>query len=200
MICRNCNAEIDDNSVQCPFCQTPTTVDVDPNAAPADPFAAPENPIPDPAQPPQDYSQPAQDFNQPAQDYSQPAPNYGQPTPPPVQPTVDPAAYDPNLTDGKDIEKEAKTVWTLGLVGLIVTIVIGFCCCALPGPICAIIGLVKAKGLDGSIGLLSADGQNKLKTGKILCWVAIGLGAAGIIVNIVLSATGTISNIIQSNS
>lgn len=166
MICKNCNAEIDENAVQCPFCGAPTTVNVDPNAAPA-----------------QDYSQPS----------------YGQPSPPPVTPTVDPAQYEPNLTNGKDIEKEANTVWILGIVGLIVSIVIGLCCCAIPGPIISGIGFFKARGLEGSVGLLSQEGQNKLKNGRLMCIIALIISAVGIIANIVLMATGALSSILENS-
>ncbi len=84
-----------------------------------------------------------------------------------------------------ELEKRAGTVQTLGIVSVIVAVVVGFCCCIIPGPVVGIVGLVKANGLTPFLSSMSADAQKKVKLGKILCFVAIGLGVAGLIFNII---------------
>ncbi len=122
------------------------------------------------------YQQPTPDQNP----YQQP--NGGQP--PYQQPPY------PNDFNGihPDLEKRAGTVMTLGIVGLVISIVIGFCCCTLPGPIIGIVGLVKANGLMPMISNLSDKGQNDLKTGRVLCIIAIVVGAISMIVGAIMGA------------
>ncbi len=179
MICKNCNAEIDNNAAHCPFCGAPTTVQVDPNMGiPQQNAGAQPNPYGQPAQNGTSYTNP--------NTYGQPDQNpYGQSNPNPYggQPMgyMDPSA---------EYEKKANTVQTLGIVALICSIVIGFCCCVLPGPIVGIVGLVKANALQGDMYLLSPEGQKKVNTGKILCIIAVVLGALGLLFNILMMATG----------
>lgn len=87
-----------------------------------------------------------------------------------------------------DLEKRAGTVMTLGIVGLVISIVIGFCCCTLPGPIIGIVGLVKASGLMPMISSLSEKGQKDLKTGRVLCIIAIVLGVISMISGAIMGA------------
>ncbi|MBE6826461.1 MAG: hypothetical protein E7511_06220 [Ruminococcus sp.] len=101
-------------------------------------------------------------------------------------------AYNQNPMNGgfgggndPELEKRAGTVQTLGIVSVIIAVVIGFCCCIIPGPVVGIVGLVKANGLTPFMGNLSPEAQKKVKLGKILCFVAIGLGVAGLIFNII---------------
>ncbi len=99
-----------------------------------------------------------------------------------------------------DLEKRAGTVMTLGIVGLVISIVIGFCCCTLPGPIIGIVGLVKASGLMPMISNLSEKGQKDLKTGRVLCIIAIVLGVISMISGAimgVLSSTDYLNEIFK---
>lgn len=77
---------------------------------------------------------------------------------------------------------------TLGIVGLVISIVIGFCCCTLPGPIIGIVGLVKANGLMPMISNLSEKAQKDLKTGRTLCIIAIVLGVISMIFGAIMGA------------
>lgn len=177
MICKNCNAEIDNHAVQCPFCGAPTTVQVDPNMGiPQQGTGVQPNQYGQSYTNPNPYGQPNQNpYGQPNQ-YSQPM-GY-----------MDPSA---------EYEKKANTVQTLGIVALICSIVIGFCCCVLPGPIVGIVGLVKANALQGDMYLLSPEGQKKVNTGKMLCIIAVVLGALGLLFNIILMATGVTDDIMS---
>ena len=184
---------------------------------PAQPFADPaaQNPAynaaaqnqgftnPDPGfnagQPNMGYSNPDPGFNSAPQNNGYgvpPQPNYGQPTPPPPM-GGNYGGYTNMADPAADIEKQAGTIQTLGIVGLIVSIVVGFCCCALPGPIVGIVGLVKFNKIKDSLYMLTEAGQKKANTGKILCIVAIVLGALAIISNIVLMSTGALSNMME---
>lgn len=87
-----------------------------------------------------------------------------------------------------DLEQRASSVMTLGIVGLVISIVIGFCCCTLPGPIIGIVGLVKANGLMPMISNLSEKGQKDLKTGRVLCIIAIVLGVISMILGAIMGA------------
>lgn len=220
MICKICNATIADNETKCPFCGSPVTMDVDPNAAPAFPDPAapsvnastetPVNPTPAPSAEPVN---PTSDLglSQPAQPYSDPMANQN-PQPNPY--TQNPNAYSqpnnygvPNNGSAQygyqgpdvsqELEKKAGTVQTLGIVGLVLAIVIGFCCCTLLGPICGIVGLVKANGLKGDMYLLSEEGQKKVNLGKILCIIAIVLGVLGIAVNALFLSTGMLEDMMS---
>ncbi len=231
MICKICNATIDDNAAACPFCGSPVTMNVDPNNTPAFPDPAGstpvQNPVPTPdpvnATPDLGLSEPAQPYSDPmasqnsapqnsadpyAQNpytqnpysqnpntYSQPN-NYSQPSNNYSEPNTSYSYADTSAS--QELEKKAGSVQTLGIVGLILAIVIGFCCCTLPGPICGIVGLVKANSLKGDMYLLSEDGQKKVNLGKILCIIAIALGVLATIVNIVLMSSGTYSDFLES--
>ena len=262
MICKICNAQIDDNASVCPFCGTMTTVDVDPNnAAPTEMPDASASSFPDPASPAFNAPQDAPAFGNdaaapvtPAEDVpaepaapeipdvplSDPAPAYTDPMAQPSQPqpSADPymngageipngqpvqpnygnpnnnynnpnpnnfnqAATPPPMGGGygnipdptSDLEKQAGTVQTLGIVALIVAIVVGFCCCALAGPGVGIAGLIKYNKIKDSLYLISPEGQKKANTGKLLSIIAIVLGALGIVVNIILMATGALEGI-----
>lgn len=102
-----------------------------------------------------------------------------------------------------DLEKRASTVMTLGIVGLVISIVIGFCCCTLPGPIIGIVGLVKANGLMPMISNLSEKAQKDLKTGRTLCIIAIVLGVISMISGAIvgaLSSSDWYTNFVNQNT
>ncbi|MBQ8827166.1 MAG: hypothetical protein IJ007_08735 [Oscillospiraceae bacterium] len=82
-----------------------------------------------------------------------------------------------------DYEKKAKTIFILGLVGLIAGVIIGFCCCAIVGPVMGIITLVMANGIKDQIQYLSEEGQKNVKVGKILGIIAIAVGVIFMIIN-----------------
>lgn len=233
MICKICNATIDDNAAACPFCGSPVTMNVDPNNTPAFPDPAGstpvQNPVPTPdpvnatpdlglSEPAQPYSDPMASQNSAPQNstdpyaqspytqnpntYSQPnsygAPNTGYSAPNTGYSAPNTGYSYSDTGASQELEKKAGSVQTLGIVGLVLAIVIGFCCCTLPGPICGIVGLVKANSLKGDMYLLSEDGQKKVNLGKILCIIAIALGVLATIVNIVLMSSGTYSDFLES--
>ena len=88
-----------------------------------------------------------------------------------------------------ELEKKASTIKTLGIVSIVTSFVL-MCCCTIVGPVVGIIGLVQANNLNQSINMLSPQAQDNLKNGKLMCIIGIVLGAIGIFVNIILSATG----------
>ena len=286
MICKVCNAQMPDGVQVCPYCNTPVTVDIDPNAAgdvsmnnpetrafpdpasttfgdsapislekpaardanpapvslekpeqsvedtlsePAQPYMDPAGSIPDgqPVPPVYDqsqnpygqtnYGQPQnqygqQSYGQPQnpygqQSYGQPQNPYGQPdysqssygqTPPPMSNPYGGYGGIPDPTN--EYERTAGTVQTLGIVALALSIVIGFCCCALPGPIVGIVGLVKNSKLKENLYLVSEEGQKKANLGKILCIIAIVLGGLAILANIGIMASGMLSGITEELS
>ncbi len=149
------------------------------------------NPMPDPAANPISYqtdmsaSAPVEPAAE--QVYTE-QPAYGQADY--TQNTYDQQAYQsaPSYNQGGDqaeLEKRANTVKILGIVGIIVSVVIGCCCCVIPGPVIGIVGLVKANGLNPMLSMLSEQGQKNVKVGKICCIIAIALGALGLIFNII---------------
>ena len=188
----------------------------DPFAQPAQPSAAdlglsepaqPGAPI-DPQPAPQPYMDPAGNIpnGQPVQpsygstqnsygqsNYSQP--NYGQTPPPTGNPYGGGYGSIPDPTS--EYEKTAGTVQTLGIVALVLSIVIGFCCCSLPGPIVGIVGLVKNSKLKDNLYLVSEEGQKKANTGKILCIISIVLGVLAILANIAIMASGMLTTITE---
>ena len=189
MICKVCNATVDDTATNCPFCGSPLTAGtgIDPGMS---------SPFPDPTtrpsgtvnlSKPSDQSQ-QNPYGQPQQNpYGQPQQNpYGQPQ----QNAYGQPAYQQNYgynSASNEYEQKVDTIWTLGLVGMILSIVIGFCCCFLPGPIVGIVGLVKSSGLKDCLYLLSEEKQKKLNTGKIFCIVAIAAGALALVVNVLIA-------------
>ena len=186
----------------------------------AQPFAEPVTDMPNPQQPYMDtagavpngqpvqpnYGQTQNTFGQ--QNYSQPdygqttnqfnQPNYGQTPPPSGSPYGGNYSNIPDPTS--EYETEASNVMTLGIIALILSVVIGFCCCALPGPIVGIVGLVKNNKLKDSLYLVSEDGQKKANLGKILCIIAIVLGALAILANIGVVASGTLTELMDELS
>lgn len=120
--------------------------------------------------------------------YQQQQPPYGQP--PYQQPPYPNNPYPNNGFNGvhPDLEKRAGTVLTLGIVGLIISIVIRFCCCTLSGPIIGIVGLVKASNLKPMMSSLSEKAQKDLKTGQILCIIAIVAGAISMVFGAIMGA------------
>ncbi len=130
------------------------------------------------------YQQPTPEQNP----YQQP--NYGQP--PYQQPPYPNSGF--NNAPQPDLEKRAGTVMTLGIVGLVISIVIGFCCCTLPGPIIGIVGLVKANGLMPMISNLSEKGQKDLKTGRTLCILAIVFGAISMVLGAIMGGLTSLEN------
>ncbi len=121
-------------------------------------------------------------------------PPYGQP--PYGQPPYQQPPYPNNGFYGvhPDLEKRAGTVLTLGIVGLVISIVIGFCCCTLPGPIIGIVGLAKANSLKPMMSNLSEKAQKDLKTGQILCIIAIIFGAISMVLGAIMGAMTSVSN------
>ncbi len=102
------------------------------------------------------------------------------------QPQYDYSSY-VNTDEG---DKKANTVKTLGIVSIIVSVVVGLCCCVFAGPVVGIVGLVKAGNIPEDT--LSDAGKENLRIGKILC--IIGIAAAGLIfiVNLIINtAMGT---------
>lgn len=146
------------------------------------------------------YSNPDPGFNSAPQNNGYgvpPQPNYGQPTPPPPM-GGNYGGYTNMADPAADIEKQAGTIQTLGIVGLILTVVLTFCCCCpVPGPVVGIVGLVKYNKLKDSLYMLSEDGQKKANLGKILCIVSIALIALGIIWDIIVYATGMAGSILE---
>ncbi|MCR5718762.1 MAG: hypothetical protein K6F80_06995 [Oscillospiraceae bacterium] len=205
MICKVCNATVDDTATACPFCGSPLTAGTGIDPGMSSPFPDPttrpsgtvnlskpsdqsqQNPYGQPQQNP--YGQPQQNpYGQPQQNpYGQPQQNpYGQPQ----QNAYGQPAYQQNYdynSAPNEYEQKVDTIWTLGLVGMILSIVIGFCCCFLPGPIVGIVGLVKSSGLKDCLYLLSEEKQKKLNTGKIFCIVAIAAGALALVVNVLIA-------------
>ena len=176
--------------------------------APQNDFGAPQNDFSAPpqndfnaqpqndfnAQPQNDFSaQPQNNFGAPQNDLSQPAPTYDYNQQ--AQPNYSQPNY--NAADA-DLEKTANTVKTLGIVSLVVSIVLG-CCCTIAGPIVGIVGLVKANGLKASMDLLTPEGQKSLSTGKALCIAGIIVGAVWIVLNIILTAAGTLSEMLEES-
>ena len=88
-----------------------------------------------------------------------------------------------------ELEKKASTIKTLGIVSIVTSVVL-MCCCTIVGPVVGIVGLVQANNLNQSMNMLSPQSQDNLKNGKLMCIIGIVLGAIGILVNIILSATG----------
>ncbi len=224
MICKVCNSTIDDNAQVCPFCGTMLTTDVDPGLSsgfpdPAAPQAAPV----DLSKPePQSDAQPTEadlGLSEPAQ-YTDPMANQNTqqpyannvndaPTGQPVQPDYGQNSYSQNSYDqnnysqnygggytpgSPELEKEAQTIMTLGIVA----IAVGFCCCALVGPICGGIGLSKFSKLQDSLGMLSQDAQKKATTGRILCIIGIVVGALSMVFSGIASATGSYQQILEN--
>ena len=156
----------------------------------ADPYMDPAGAIPNgqPVQP--NFSQNNMNGGFTQNDFSQPGGNFGQPsTPPPT------GGYNSFPDPTSDLEKEAGTVQTLGIVALVLSLVIGFCCCAIAGPGVGIAGLVKFNKLKDSLYLLSPEGQKKANTGRTLSIIAIVLGGLAVLSNIILMSTGALEEI-----
>ena len=210
MICKVCNATIDDNAQVCPFCGNMVTADVDPGLSSG--FPDPAAPQPGTVDLNKPASEPTADdlgLSEPAQ-YTDPMVNQNTqqpyssgvndtPTGQPVQPSYSQNSYDSNYGGGynpgsPELEKEAQTIMTLGIVA----IAVGFCCCALVGPICGGIGLSKFSKLQDSLSMLSQDAQKKATTGRILCIIGIVVGALSMVVGAIGSATGSTQQILQN--
>ena len=212
MICKVCNASIDDNAQVCPFCGNNVTVDVDPgmNSGFPDPAAQQggsvdlNKPASQPSADDPGLSEPAQ-YTDPYANNVNSAPN-GQP----VQPDYaqndysqnnygSQNGYNENSYGGynaanEEYEKEAKTIMTLGIVA----IAVGFCCCAIVGPICGGIGLSKYSKFQNNLMLLSPDGQKNANTGRLLCIIGIIVGAVSMVIGAIGSITGTTQQILQN--
>lgn len=140
-----------------------------PNSQPQQPYMGNPGEIPNGTNVPPNFSQNSYDSVPP--NFAQNNYNYGQ----------DPSA---------ELEKEAGTIQTLGIVALVLAIVIGFCCCAIAGPGVSIAALIKYNKIKDNLYLLSPDGQKKANLGKTLSIIAIVLGALAIVCNIILMASG----------
>ncbi|GEM_PF-2503971 len=88
-----------------------------------------------------------------------------------------------------ELEKKANNIKTLGIVS-VVTGVIFILCCTLVSPIIGIIGLVQANGLNASLNQISPQGQEKIRTGKLLCIIGIVLGVVGMLLSFLANALG----------
>ena len=211
MICKFCQATIDDNAQACPYCGTLVTMDVDPGTSSfPDPAAAPQNtvdlskPAAAPSADDLGLSEPAQ-YTDPMSNQSTQQPSYSDPAG--AAPTDQPSynSYDQNSYSQPDYsqnaysgggynsfdpiqEKEAQTVLTLGIVATAV----GFLCCAPVGPICGGIGISKYSKLNQD--LLSEDSKKKANIGRILCIVGCCLGALSMIVGGIMGTLNSASN------
>ena len=209
MICKVCNATIDDGAQVCPFCNNPVTVDVDPGMGSGFPDpAAPQGgtvdlnkPASEPTAEDLGLSEPAQ-YTDPmaSQNTQQPYASgvNDAPTGQPVTPNYSQNSYDSGNGGynfgSPELEKEAQTIMTLGIVA----IAVGFCCCVLVGPICGGIGLSKFNKLQGSLSMLSQDAQKKATNGRILCIIGIVVGAVSMLIGAISSATGSTQQILQN--
>ncbi len=94
--------------------------------------------------------------------------------------------YPPGVP-GAQIAPSASTVLTMGIVSVVLLIVCGFLAF-----IPALIALAKAgsaqREIDSSGGRLG--GQDKIRTGKILAWVTLGISALAVVAIAVLIAVG----------
>lgn len=204
MICKVCNAAIDDNAQVCPFCGANVTVDVDPGMSSFPDPAAPQGgidlskPASDPTADDLGLSEPAQYTDPMAGQNTQQPYNNAAPSGQSVQPSYNQNTYSQpsggyNFGNPEQ-EKEAQTIMTLGLVALIV----GFCCCAIVGPICGGIGLSKYNKIQSDLGMLSEDAQKKANNGRILCIIGIVVGAISMIVGFINGINGTYSQVLQN--
>ena len=89
-----------------------------------------------------------------------------------------------------------ELIVVLTIIGTVLPLI--FCCCigAIPG----IVGIV----FSTQVNKLAAAGdvagaQAKANTAKILGWVGIGLGALGLVVNVIMFATGNSSFYFRTN-
>lgn len=177
MICRNCNAQIDDNSLQCPFCQAPTTMNVDPGQpAPQQGYGQPYGQVP----PPQNmgYGTP-----QPT-----PVPSYGMPEP------------------VNEYDKRANTSMVMGILGLVSNFIglVGlFCCCMFIPQIAAIvfgiIAMVKASKLKPDLYLLSETGKKKRSAGNIMGIISLILGIIGLLLLCAMMVLGIMGSLDYDN-
>ncbi len=104
-----------------------------------------------------------------AQSGTNSVPNYGQPVYTQNAFGQGQANLDP------EVEKRANTVKTLGIFSLVSF----FVCCSCLSPILAIIGIVKANGLNTVTHMMSEESQKSVKLGKTLCIVSLILGILG---------------------
>lgn len=215
MICKNCNAEIPDAASSCPFCGTPTTVNVDPGASGAVNLSKASESQPGAAPAPQDsqpyHQAPPPQFNNPTPPPVNNQP-YGQ-TPPPVnnQPygQTPPPQYDATGANGMESEydKGAKLPFTLGIVGLVANGVglLGFFCCCWYIPqivalIVGIIGMVKANKMQSDLYLIAPENQQKMKNGKTMCLISTILAAVGIVLLTILMIAGVAASMSEGFS
>jgi hypothetical protein len=98
-----------------------------------------------------------------------------------------------------DVEKRANTVKILGIVS-IVTGILCSCCCTLVGPIVGIVGLVKASGLKTVMPMMTEESRKNVDIGRICCIIGIVLGALGMILSLILSASGYMSELLTEIS
>ena len=126
---------------------------------------------------------------------SMPPPPPGGPTPPPP-----PYGYGAPQYGAPQEHPKAGTIFTLGIVSLVLGF-IGLFCCAFLGLI-GIAPLVKSgsatREIEASGGALT--GLDKVKNGRIMGIIAICLTALGLVINIALFAGGVIDvNSFESN-
>ncbi len=163
MICKNCNQQISEESLFCPYCgsavEQPVTEQPIPEQAPVAEQPAPQ-PISQPAPAPQEqYQQPTGQYQQ-AQ-YQQPQSQQFYPNP------------------VAQLDSEVDSAKTLGIVALI-----GAFVCPLVSYICGGIGLSKVKKLKPQSNEQQAQ---KLKSAKNLCTAGIIVHTVLVVLSIVIT-------------
>jgi hypothetical protein len=125
-----------------------------------------------------------------------PPPPPGGPTPPPP-----PGGYGYGAPQyGPSEHPKAGTIFTLGIVSLVLG-VIGLFCCAFLG-LLGIAPLVMSgsalREIEASGGQLS--GADKVKNGRTMGIIAICLTVLGVIINVVLVATGALDGFMDTST
>lgn len=119
-------------------------------------------------------------------DQTPPPPPPGGPTPPP------PGGYYGTPQYGPQEHPRAGTIFALGIVSLVLGVV-GLFCCAFLG-LLGIAPLVMSgsalREIDASGGALT--GASKVKNGRTMGIIAIALTVIGLVINVILIATGVI--------
>lgn len=133
-------------------------------------------------------------------DFPPPPPPPGGPTPPPPPPGGYGYGAGQYGQYGPSEHPQATTIFTLGIVSLVLG-VIGLMCCPLLGLV-GIAPLVMSgsalRQIDGSGGQLT--GADKVKNGKIMGIIAIALVLVGVVINLALIATGALDGFMDTST
>ncbi|MBE6826463.1 MAG: hypothetical protein E7511_06230 [Ruminococcus sp.] len=137
-----------------------------------DPHAAPKNRG---AQPRESYEMPDVSAKNDTYDYGKP---YSQQNTEqnPYSQEFSSGAMNSGPVVSPELEKEAANIFVYGMLSIIISIVIGGCCCTIPGLILGIVALVRAKKLKPMMNQLSPEAQRRVHTGRVLSIVGIVLG------------------------